>query len=99
MSFHRRTLFIAALLGCAAPALAQTSNRALPALAQLRAQLEAHARATGGVVGLRAVHLETGETVGLRATERFFMSSVTKLPSPSPCSAGWTAARSGWATP
>ncbi|HEX8455230.1 MAG TPA: class A beta-lactamase [Longimicrobium sp.] len=78
MSFHRPALFIAALLGCAAPALAQ--NRASPAMAQLRAQLETHARATGGVVGLRAVHLETGETVALRATERFFMSSVTKLP-------------------
>jgi beta-lactamase class A len=76
----RPTLFIGALLGCAAPALAQTPNRTSPALAVLRARLEAHARATGGTVGLRAVHLETGETVGLRANERFFMSSVTKLP-------------------
>jgi len=80
MTFNHPALFAAALLACAAPALAQTSNRVSPAMAQLRAQLEAHARATGGVVGLRAVHLETGETVGLRPTERFFMSSVTKLP-------------------
>jgi beta-lactamase class A len=80
MKSHLPVLFIAALLGCAAPADAQSSKRASPSLAQLRAQLEAHARATGGVVGLRAVHLETGETVGLRAAERFFMSSVTKLP-------------------
>ena len=78
MRFPRPTLFIAALLGCSAPALAQTSNRA--SMAQLRTQLEAHARATGGVVGVCAVQLETGETVGLRPTERFFMSSVTKLP-------------------
>jgi beta-lactamase class A len=74
MRSHHAALLIA-LLGCAAPALAQT-----PSMAQLRAQLETHARATGGVVGLRAVHLETGETVGLRPSERFFMSSVTKLP-------------------
>ncbi|HEX8360090.1 MAG TPA: class A beta-lactamase [Longimicrobium sp.] len=73
----RSTLFIAALLGCAAPVQAQTSNSTLP---QLRTRLEAHARATGGTVGLRAVHLETGESVGMRAGERFFMSSVTKLP-------------------
>lgn len=79
MRFQHLATF-AALLGCAAPALAQTPDRASPAMARLRTQLEAHARATGGVVGLRAVHLETGETVGLRPTERFFMSSVTKLP-------------------
>ncbi len=71
------TLFIAAQLGFAAPTLAQTNNGTL---AELKTRLEAHARATGGTVGLRAVHLETGETVGLRAGERFFMSSVTKLP-------------------
>jgi beta-lactamase class A len=75
MTFHRPAVLIAALLGCTAPALTQTSG-----MAQLRAQLQTHARATGGVVGLRAVHLETGQTVGLRSTERFFMSSVTKLP-------------------
>ena len=80
MRFRRPVLLIAALLGCAAPVLAQTPARAAPGMAQLRTQLEAHARATGGVVGLRAVHLETGQTVGLHPTERFFMSSVTKLP-------------------
>lgn len=79
MRHHHPALFIAALL-CAAPAVAQTPNRTTPAMAELQARLEAHARATGGTVGLRAVHLETGETVGLRANERFFMSSVTKLP-------------------
>lgn len=74
-SLLRSTLFIAPLLGTT-PALAQTPA----ALAELRTKLEAHARATGGTVGLRAVHMETGQAMGLRASERFFMSSVTKLP-------------------
>ncbi len=75
-SLLRPTLFIAGLLGIATQAAAQ----APASMATLRAQLETHARETGGTVGLRAVHLETGQTVGLRAGERFFMSSVTKLP-------------------
>jgi beta-lactamase class A len=77
---------LALLLGAGGPvplaaqrpaALAVPVVQATPALLR---RLQEQAARTGGVVGLHAVHLETGRQVSLRADERFLMASVTKLP-------------------
>jgi beta-lactamase class A len=46
----------------------------------LEAQVARLADAAGGTVGVAVVHVETGERVSLRGTERFPMASVFKLP-------------------
>jgi beta-lactamase class A len=51
-----------------------------PALARLEQQIEYVSHATDGVVGLDAVHIETGRTVSLRGSEGFPMASAFKLP-------------------
>jgi len=51
-----------------------------PALARLEQQIEYVSHATDGVVGLDAVHIETGRTVALRGSEGFPMASAFKLP-------------------
>lgn len=43
-------------------------------------QLAELARAAGGTVGVKAVHLESGRSIGWNANERFPMQSVFKLP-------------------
>lgn len=72
------------LAACATPQRA-TSEAAPPipaadSTARLLPRLQALADETGGVVGLHALHLESGRSVALRGTEPFFMASVTKLP-------------------
>jgi beta-lactamase class A len=51
-----------------------------PALVRLEQQIEYVSHATDGVVGLDAVHIETGRTVALRGAEAFPMASAFKLP-------------------
>src|SRR5580704_16634599 len=51
-----------------------------PALARLEQQIEYVSHATDGVVGVNAVHVETGRSVSLRGTEAFPMASAFKLP-------------------
>src|SRR5437868_10852143 len=51
-----------------------------PALARLEQQIEYVARATDGVVGVNAVHIETGRSVSVRGAEAFPMASAFKLP-------------------
>jgi len=55
---------------------------ALPLLAEpgLDREIARIAEASGGTVGVSAMHLESGKVFGLRATERFPMASVFKLP-------------------
>ncbi len=54
----------------------------LPVFAQsdLDRKIAKFAEATGGTVGVAAMHLESGKVFRLRATERFPMASVFKLP-------------------
>jgi beta-lactamase class A len=49
-------------------------------LLRLEQQIEFVAHATDGVVGVDAVHIETGRTVSVRGTEGFPMASAFKLP-------------------
>jgi beta-lactamase class A len=54
----------------------------LPAFAQsdLDREIAKIAQASGGTVGVSAMHLESGKIFALRATEPFPMASVFKLP-------------------
>jgi beta-lactamase class A len=54
----------------------------LPVLAQpaLDREIGKIADASGGIVGVSALHLESGNSYGLRGSERFPMASVFKLP-------------------
>jgi beta-lactamase class A len=51
-----------------------------PALVRLEQQIEYVAHATDGVVGVSAVHLETGRSVSVHGVEAFPMASAFKLP-------------------
>jgi beta-lactamase class A len=65
------------LLAVASVAQPATSD---PALARLQQQLEFVSHATDGVVGINAVHIESGRSVSLRGAEGFPMASAVKLP-------------------
>ena len=62
------------------PPSAAASATADDSTAALLRRLQALADGTGGGVGLHALHVESGRSVGLREAEPFFMASVTKLP-------------------
>jgi len=49
-------------------------------LARLEQQIEFVSHATDAVVGMEAVHIETGRTVSVRGAEGFPMASAVKLP-------------------
>jgi beta-lactamase class A len=51
-----------------------------PSLARLEQQIEYVSHATDGVVGVSAMHMESGRSVSLRGTEAFPMASAFKLP-------------------
>jgi beta-lactamase class A len=65
------------LLAVASVARTATSD---PALARLEQQLEFVSHATDGVVGVNAVHIESGRSVSLHGAEGFPMASAVKLP-------------------
>jgi len=47
---------------------------------RLRAEIERFARASGGTVGVSAVHLESGDAISINGGERFPMASTYKVP-------------------
>ncbi len=51
-----------------------------PSLARLEQQIQFVAHATDGVVGVEAVHVESGRAVAVRGAEAFPMASAFKLP-------------------
>jgi beta-lactamase class A len=51
-----------------------------PSLARLERQIELVAKATDGVLGVSATHIETGRTVSVRGSEGFPMASSVKIP-------------------
>ena len=86
MRFHRifPLLLLLSLAACANKTAgpAQISASATPdaKLAQLQSELEKLAQKSDGVVGVSAVHLETGRRVAVRGAEWFPQASVRKLP-------------------
>ena len=60
--------------------LAALAARAAEPSAELEAKLRAIAAETGGTLGVKVVHLESGRTAGLEVRGRFPMASVYKLP-------------------
>ena len=66
----------AALLACSLPA----ASRAAGPAPSLEAGLAEVAAASGGTLGVKVIHLESGRTAGLNASGRFPMASVYKLP-------------------
>jgi beta-lactamase class A len=73
----RGMAFVAVLyfLGAAAPA--QTAD---PALQRLEREIARLGKASGGVTGATAIHLETGRRVSLNGSDRFPMASSYKVP-------------------
>ena len=67
----------ACLLLTATTLFAATSD---PSLARLGQQIEYVARATDGITGVNAVHLESARSVSLHGSEAFPMASAFKLP-------------------
>jgi beta-lactamase class A len=63
------------LLAAALAAAADDSS-----VARLQQQIEFVAKATDGVVGVSATHIETGRTVSVRGNEGFPMASAFKVP-------------------
>lgn len=69
--------FFLLLLSCCAASLAQAND---PALARLEREIARLGKASGGVTGATAIHLETGRRVALNGTDRFPMASSYKVP-------------------
>ncbi|MGA9771804.1 MAG: class A beta-lactamase [Blastocatellia bacterium] len=65
-----------------ATASAQTDSRATSnaALQRLEREIARLAKVGGGVVGMTAIHLETGRRVSLNGSDRFPMASTFKVP-------------------
>jgi beta-lactamase class A len=53
---------------------------ATPAFARLEREIARLAKESGGIVGISAIHIETGRKVGLNGLERFPMASTFKVP-------------------
>ena len=51
-----------------------------PAIQRLEREITRLAKVSGGVVGVTAIHLETGRRVSMNGTERFPMASTFKVP-------------------
>jgi len=75
-------LLISSLLAISGPASAQTSSRTKSdaALQRLEREIARLAKVGGGVVGVTAIHLETGRRVSLNGSDRFPMASTFKVP-------------------
>lgn len=68
-------VFLVAMLSVAA--LAQSSN---PALQRLEREVARLGKASGGITGATAIHIETGRRVSLNGNDRFPMASSYKVP-------------------
>ena len=73
-------LLIAALIASLAASRVPVFAATDPALTRLEQQMEFVSHATDGVVGVSAVHIESGRSVSLRGAEAFPMASAFKLP-------------------
>lgn len=73
-------LALVALLLSDGPAAAQSSAATDSGLVRLAREVERLAELSGGVMGVAAVHLETGRSVRFKGNERFPMASSYKVP-------------------
>jgi beta-lactamase class A len=62
------------------PAVTASQPANDPALQRLEREIVRLSRVSGGIVGVTAIHLETGRRVSLNGTERFPMASTFKVP-------------------
>ncbi|HLF85003.1 MAG TPA: class A beta-lactamase [Blastocatellia bacterium] len=83
---QRTIISLLLALTLSATAAAQTSATTAsqpandPALQRLEREIARLSTVSGGVVGVTAIHLETGRRVSLNPTERFPMASTFKVP-------------------
>ena len=70
-------VFFAALFSLCCVVTAQTTD---PALQRLERELARLGKASGGITGATAIHIETGRRVSLNGSERFPMASSYKVP-------------------
>lgn len=88
ISFSARTLAVLLTLTATAaaqlPTIATFNTKAYaatdPALQVLEREIARLAKVSGGVVGVTAIHLETGRRVSMNGGERFPMASTFKIP-------------------
>lgn len=77
------SLSLAGAVSAKAPARPRTVNRAAvvdPAIQRLEREIARLSAVSGGVVGVTAIHLETGRRVSLNGSQRFPMASTFKIP-------------------
>jgi len=83
---HRTIISLLLALTLSATAAAQTPASATsqtasdPGLQRLEREIARLSTVSGGVVGVTAIHLETGRRVSMNGTERFPMASTFKVP-------------------
>jgi beta-lactamase class A len=73
-------LMLTAVANGQVPNIASSPPDRDPALQRLEREIARLARASGGVVGVTAIHLETGRRVSLNGADRFPMASTFKVP-------------------
>jgi beta-lactamase class A len=77
-------LLLIVLAAAQAPAIATSNTKAPaasdPGLQALEREITRLAKVPGGVVGVTAIHLETGRRVSMNGSERFPMASTFKIP-------------------
>lgn len=75
-------IFLSILLACCVhfPEKIKEPYIETSALKNLEQEIQRAAKLAGGVVGVSALHLETGTRIGFNAQERFPMASVYKIP-------------------
>lgn len=75
--FTRGVAFVAVLCLLGITASAQTSD---PALQRLEREIARLGKASGGITGATAIHIETGRRVALNGNDRFPLASSYKVP-------------------
>ncbi|HXI90537.1 MAG TPA: serine hydrolase, partial [Blastocatellia bacterium] len=83
---HRTIISLALALTLSAttavktPAVTTSQTGSDPALQRLEREIARLSTVSGGVVGVTAIHLETGRRVSMNGTQRFPMASTFKVP-------------------
>jgi beta-lactamase class A len=73
-------LLASAMAAAQVPALTLSSPKGDVALERLEREVARLSRNSGGIVGVTAIHIETGRRVSLNGTQRFPMASTYKVP-------------------
>jgi beta-lactamase class A len=78
--FSGRLVILCWALAAAGSVFPQESSVRSPSLYRLEREITRLSKASGGVVGATAIHLETGRRVALNGGDRFPMASTFKVP-------------------